>query len=320
MNRLGHTTGGLRPAFLLLALAVATAIDSSAGADDAEFPRELVEFTAFAGNPVFSGTGKETWDRIVRERGYILREDGIYHMWYTGYVGRDTRHTRHLGYATSPDGLNWTRFPGNPIFDDMWVEDMCVVKNNGTYYMFAENETPEENNVVLHRPHLLTSIDRIHWKAEGELDMRHATGETLKSGLYGTPAVWIEEQKWYMLYELVDLGIWLATSIDGKVWTNVQDEPVMSPGPGFYDKDLVAVNQLVKYKGRYYIYYHGLGETGGNWTTNVATSTDLIHWKKFPNNPLLPTESNKSSGILVHDGKQYRLYTMHNQVHVHFPR
>ena len=56
------------------------------------------------------------------------------------------------------------------------------------------------------------------------------------------------------------------------------------------------------------------------WSTNVATSTDLIHWKKYPNNPLLPIEANKSSGILVHDGRQFRLYTMHDTVHLHFPK
>ena len=216
--------------------------------------------------------------------------------------------------------MKWTRFPGNPIFSKGWVEDMCVIKHDGTYYMYAEDETLDENNECFHRPHLLTSTDRIHWTDYGELDMRLNSGNPLKIGLYGTTTVWIEQDVWYLLYELVDTGIWLATSPDGRVWTNVQDDPVMLPGPGFYDRKYVAVNQIIKRGDRYYIYYHGLGDTGGNWTTNVATSTDLMHWKKYPGNPLLPVESNKSSGMLVHDGKQFRLYTMHPAVHVHFPR
>jgi hypothetical protein len=35
---------------------------------------------------------------------------------------------------------------------------------------------------------------------------------------------------------------------------------------------------------------------------------------------LLPVESNKSSGMIVFDGNKLRLYTMHSQVHLHFPR
>ena len=37
-----------------------------------------------------------------------------------------------------------------------------------------------------------------------------------------------------------DLGIWLATSEDMKVWTNVQDDPVIRLGPEEYDKEQVA--------------------------------------------------------------------------------
>jgi hypothetical protein len=43
----------------------------------------------------------------------------------------------------------------------------------------------------------------------------------------------------------------------------------------------------------------------------------LIHWEKYARNPLFPIAENKSSGIVVHDGKQFRLYTMHDKVDVH---
>ena len=55
------------------------------------------------------------------------------------------------------------------------------------------------------------------------------------------------------------------------------------------------------------------------WATGVATSTDLIHWEKYPGNPLQPVEENKSSGIVVHDGRQFRFYTMHPEVYLHLP-
>jgi len=93
---------------------------------------------------------------------------------------------------------------------------------------------------------------------------------------------------------------------------------VLSMGPEEYDKFAVAMNQVVKYNGLYYGYYHASAyKDWHEWSTNVAVSKDLIHWKKYPGNPIVG--NNKSSGILVHDGKKYRLYTMHPEVNVYFP-
>ncbi len=49
----------------------------------------------------------------------------------------------------------------------------------------------------------------------------------------------------------------------------------------------------------------------------TAEDNDLIRWKKHPKNPIIP--SDHSSAILVHDGRQHRLYTMHPDVRVYFP-
>jgi len=43
----------------------------------------------FEGNPVFKGGGPGQWDEQIRERGWILKEDGVYHLWYTGYTADD---------------------------------------------------------------------------------------------------------------------------------------------------------------------------------------------------------------------------------------
>jgi beta-1,2-mannobiose phosphorylase / 1,2-beta-oligomannan phosphorylase len=274
------------------------------------FPPELVDFVPYSGNPLFAGTGKDTWDRKIRERGFIFREDGIYHLYYTGY-NESKSDMRFLGYATSPDGLRWTRWPGNPLLRSSWCEDVGVVKRDGTYFMFSEGR----DDIA----HWLTSKDRLHWQEQGDLDIRYTSGKPLTPGPRGTPAVWIEGNTWYLFYERMDRGIWLAKSGDAKIWTNVQDEPVLRCGPDAYDRRALALNQILRYQGRYYAYYHSTAvETPKNWCTDVATSTDLIHWTKYAKNPIVTGD--KSSGILVHDGKQYRLYTMHPDVRVYFHR
>ena len=260
---------------------------------------------------MFAAAGAGHWDVKIRERGWILREGDTYHLWYTGYDGtRDG--IRQLGYATSPDGLSWTRSPDNPLCRGQWVEDMMVVKRGDTYYMFAEG--------VHDHAQWLTSTDRVHWKREGTLDIRTTDGRPLGSGPFGTPTAWLENETWYLFYERQDAGVWLATSKDLKVWTNVQDEPVLRPGPGQYDKQMIALNQIVKYQGTYFAYYHGSGSNKAprTWNTNVARSSDLVHWQKYSGNPLV--NDNKSSGIVVSDGRHFRLYTMHDQVDVYFQR
>jgi hypothetical protein len=117
----------------------------------------------------------------------------------------------------------------------------------------------------------------------------------------------------------------------------VQDDPVLKTGPEEYDKQMIAANQVIKYGGKYYCFYHGSGTPmpPRTWTTNLAVSTDRIHWKKYPGNPLVA--GNRSSGIVVPEEiddatasssnvgfnfprrARFRLYTMHDQVDVFLP-
>ena len=283
---------------------------TSARQADSSWP--LVHWKPIAENPVFAGTGRDTWDRKIRERGYILTsDDGTFDLWYTGYAG-DHPARMSLGHATSIDGIHWNRDASNPIFTDSWVEDMCVLHHDGTYLMVAEGK----NDVA----HLLKSTNGRNWIDHGALDVRKHGGKPIEPGPYGTPTLWFENETWYLFYERGDQGVWLAVSHDLKIWTNVQDEPVIAMGPEAYDKTAVALNQVVKRGGWYYGFYHAnANRPWKNWTTCVARSRDLFHWEKYPENPII--ENNCSSAILVRTPQsEDRLYTMHPDVKVFVPR
>lgn len=295
----------------LAALAILPIANLIASQAPPPFPETLVRWTPLRTEPVFKGGGDDAWDRKIRERGWILFEDGRYHLWYTGY-NEDRSPNRFLGHATSKDGLDWTRDPANPLLLDSWVEDMCVVKQDGVYWMFAEGK----NDIA----HLLTSTDAKTWVERGPLDIRKANGEPIAPGPRGTPTVWVEDGVWSLLYERGDRGVWLARSTDPehKVWTNVQDEPVLKMGPEPYDTTAVAVNQVIKRDGWYYVFYHAnRNMPWKDWTSNVARSRDLIHWDKAPANPIV--QDNCSSPILVQGPDGPRLYTMHPEVRVFVP-
>ena len=301
-------------AFTMQAGMVLACMVQAAGAED--FPSELVSFAADSPDPVFVADQSDKWDARIRERGWILFDRAAtnspaWRLWYTGYDSTPGG-LRRLGLATSDDGVHWTRHSANPLSGDDWVEDVMIVPHEGTFYMFAEGR----NDVAQQ----LTSQDGIHWNRIGSLDVRSKNGQPIPSGPYGTPTVWLENGVWYLFYERNDAGVWLATSTDRKVWTNVRDEPVLLPGPAEFELDLIAMNQVIKHEGRYYAYYHGSKSGSKLWCTCIASSPDLLQWTKYAANPLFPLSANKSSGIVVHDGKQFRLYTMHNEVRLHLPR
>jgi len=55
----------------------------------------------------------------------------------------------------------------------------------------------------------------------------------------------------------------------------------------------------------------------------LAVSDDLVHWKKYPANPVIPVNPTNAGGEQRHDRarcKQLRLYTTHPDVRVYFPR
>jgi len=252
--------------------------------DQNQIPRGLIEFKPYADNPVFAGAPAGSWDPTIRERGWVMFEDGLHHLWYTGYAEPDG--IKQLGYATSPDGIIWNKHEKNPLNPDSWIEDVSVYKFGSVYFMMAEG--------VHDWPHLLTSTDRLNWTEQGSLLIHDPDGAPIadpadENSHAGTPILLKEHDRWLLYFERSDTAVWLATSMDSIPlnWTKVQKEPVLSPGPGKYDNIALAADCIVKIDHRYCMYYHATAETPWNrWCVCLAYSDDLIHWTKYEKNPI----------------------------------
>ena len=93
---------------------------------------------------------KTDWEERIN-RPVVLKRDGLYHMWYTAQI----QDRSWIGYATSPDGLRWTRHPSNPIFrpdpESAWEKHKvtaCQVVREGRWYVmfytgFADEHTAQ---------------------------------------------------------------------------------------------------------------------------------------------------------------------------------
>ena len=128
-----------------------------------------INWTKYADNPVFDKGSPGAWDGHSVFEPCVLRTDTLYHMWYIGEAGNDIWQT---GYATSPDGVNWTRYPDNPVLKPgeagEWdsygalVGSGSVLYEGGQYYMwYAGRSQPGPfYNIKIG---LATSTDGIHW-------------------------------------------------------------------------------------------------------------------------------------------------------------
>jgi hypothetical protein len=70
--------------------------------------------------PVLVRGGASAWHAEFVSPGTVIREDGLFRMWF--YGGRGHLPSGHwgngpieIGHATSPDGITWTRSSANPV-------------------------------------------------------------------------------------------------------------------------------------------------------------------------------------------------------------
>ncbi len=132
--------------------------DGTTGGDEAiglGFSNDGIIWTGYTADndgtadPVLKGTYvSEDWDYNYVSRATIIKNaDDDYEMWYSG---GDGRMDHGIGYATSPDGINWTRDP-EPIFhkDDgpIWRNSRTycpsVIKDGSSYKMWFAGKDKE---------------------------------------------------------------------------------------------------------------------------------------------------------------------------------
>ena len=92
-------------------------------------------------NPVI--LAEEPWEKVAVMCPHVIRdeENGLFRMWYSG---GEQYEPDAIGYATSADGLHWTKLASNPVFtmdtSSKWerykVTACQVVRSDDWYVMF----------------------------------------------------------------------------------------------------------------------------------------------------------------------------------------
>jgi hypothetical protein len=112
----------------------------------------------------------------------------------------------------------------------------------------------------------------------------------------------------------------LATSRDLIHWEKSPSNPVLDLGPlGAWDDTHVRPKTLVRWKEWYYTFFEGTKNDEVFWwdQVGVARSKDLIHWERFPFNPIVPLGTMGSYDSAVTEwpaafveGEQFHLFYM----------
>ncbi len=109
-------------------------------------------WTKYTGNPVLDWGAAGEWDAAGVWAPMVIFENHAYRMWYQGYDGTFSS----IGYATSTDGINWTKYSGNPVllhgaageFDYYTAGEPNVLRADGRYHMFyTSTDATIHNNV-----------------------------------------------------------------------------------------------------------------------------------------------------------------------------
>jgi hypothetical protein len=105
------------------------------------YSNDGIFWTRFGSQPVLIPPGATTgaWDGTHMYRPSIIKDQGVYHMFYSGsnqFIDPATTvvYAHGLGHASSTDGINWTRDPDNPIFI---YSDGVAWRNSRSYTPFV---------------------------------------------------------------------------------------------------------------------------------------------------------------------------------------
>jgi predicted GH43/DUF377 family glycosyl hydrolase len=255
-------------------------------------------FSRYASNPILVSGGGGAWDNgWVHPNSLIDMGNGTYRLYYSANnTPGDSNTPDHIGYATSTDGIAWTKYVSNPIvspgaggaWDDTKVDHFCVIRESASvwkaWYMGS--------NGSLLRIGYATSSDGITWSKSGSNPVLSSTAATWDSAFVVPSKVLFISGTYYLFYwggtstgTQTTWKIGLATSTDGITWTKSGNNPILSgAGSGDWDAGVLDVD-VVHIGNTFFMFYQGNVSSGNNSAIGIATSTDLINWTRYSTNP-----------------------------------
>jgi L-ascorbate metabolism protein UlaG (beta-lactamase superfamily) len=307
-------------AVLLAVLVAGVSVASGRGGPDTL----TAHLEPYAGNPVLARGAEGEWDSGFAYAGQVVYADGQFHMFYMGGEGQLGTRAAAVGYATSLDGLTWTKYARNPVplvTEEEWMLYLNPLLKPGMLpgqtVLRATASDPTGPWTVDETPVLTIGSGR-DWDTQGIL-----------------PFSVVRTADEYVLYyngfgALPGTGIGMATSPDGLTWAKYDDpattdgvfshsDPVFGAADnGHWDGFAVRFPSVLRTEQGWLMFYSGAGEgpcplVAFPYQIGLAASDDGITWTRFQADPVIVHDGSAwvSSSVVV-DGTTYLYYSMFN--------
>jgi predicted GH43/DUF377 family glycosyl hydrolase len=252
---------------------------------------------ANGGNPVLLGTSGTFDEDGVYGADVVydaMNSSAPFQMWYSGRADVFGA----IGYATSTDGVNWTKYPtavvshGPPgSADSFAAADPTVLHDGSVWKMWYTGDDSSKKRIAY-----ATSSNGVTWAKGGKVIAPEDTGVSanLQWGAFA-PTVWKTASGYSMLLtgrKLVGGGVFQTkilgtTSTDGISWAG--PSPALNPSGSASNFDYSNLNspEILEDPGAsspYKLFYSGNTiDANGNFHTRIglATSNDGNSFNKF---------------------------------------
>jgi surface protein len=252
------------------------------------------DWTKYAGNPVMVPT--EEWEGEITAPMSVIYSDSKYHMWYwSGTIYLNDQ----IGYATSTDGINWTKYINNPVlgpgpegaWDDHIIHTCTVILVDSIFHMWYSGHTGNHNGRNYRIGHAI-SQDGVNWTKDtnNPVLIEGQKGEWDEHFVIVASVIYDGEnyQMWYegagSTSEGWRMKVGHAISPDGVNWSKDTKNPVLSPE---YDWEGNAIpgGKVIFDSINYKMWYSSGNEY--DFKIGYATSQDGSLWEKYEHNPIL---------------------------------
>jgi predicted GH43/DUF377 family glycosyl hydrolase len=228
-------------------------------------------------DPVLVGT-PDGWDGMSPEHApFVLKEGGTYKMWYEGSGDFGTR---HLGYATSTDGIQWNKYGDTPVLQagpesyDQEAATHGTVLHEGGLYKLWYHAMGDEGPIIAYA----TSPNGLDWTKLGpSLTLEPGWDE---NALWGPSVLKVDDTYWMWYAGAGPVGppaIGVVTSTDGLTWNRFLATPVLT------EETPIGDPHVIFEEGDFKMWYNDFDQG----VINYAESQDGISWTKSVSNPVL---------------------------------
>ncbi len=233
------------------------------------------------GEPVFRpGTGTD-WDLYLLNK-HLVREQGTYYMYYAAAASSSA--AGHIGLATSTDGIEWTRYSGNPIlssgvdsYDQAGLDWPVVIKDGAAWRMWYAGSAASSDVGICYA----SSTDGYNWtKSSMNPVLGNGPTDSDWDGYEVRPCAVAKAAGNLTLYYR-GLGstavgyLGLAVSTDGTSWTGSASNPLYRGEVTGWNKGSYDFTTLESFSGTLRLLgYGGLGSHALGW----ASSPDGTTW------------------------------------------